>query len=198
MLHDRLIPLVLRRLLFLFSRLPEQVALPILDRFLESAFLPTVVFDTPLGGALLAVDFTATKGTAQIVPTRVTGMCQKEYSAVPAVFQAASTVRMAAQGRAYCRIILQNKVAYLALAIPVRPELKMSLDLYCKKPRLPPTILMGVCMSSFYSINAFASSGRTGTPHQYHANGSVLLSRPGSIPVSAIGLWESACLTRRI
>ena len=49
-------------------------------------------------------------------------------------------------------------------------------------------ILIRLSMSSPYSIDAPASSGRTGTPHQHRVNGSVLVSRRGSIPVSAIAL----------
>jgi hypothetical protein len=190
MLYDRPAPFLDQSLLlFLDSTLIlrlRQITIPVMPSLL--VWMLAVVACRAARRCPLPVRLAAAKRTAQVIATRVTGMCQEEYPAVPASFQATNQWRISPNHRAQNSIICKNVLARFALAIPVRPKLKMSLDLYCKKPRLAPTILMGISMSSFYSINAFASSGRTGTPHLYRADGSVLLSRRGSIPVSAVAV----------
>ena len=109
----------------------------------------------------------------------------------------------------------QHQTAHLVTdAVPIRLKLEMRLNFGCYKPRLSPTMLMQVGMSSSYSMDTSVSSGRTGTVflpkrtsslghHLYrrvhsaehatslrgrpHHLGPIYLSRGGSIPVSAIG-----------
>ena len=104
-----------------------------------------------------------TEGTPQIIAINVGMFSQEENPAMTAALQVAPQVGLDSQNRALSLIVLQNKVANLVCAIPVRTKLKMRLDLYCKKPSVSLMMLMVVSMSSFYSIDAFASSGRTGT-----------------------------------
>jgi len=103
------------------------------------------------------------EGTPQIIAINVGGLSQEENPAMTAVLQAPPQVGLASQNQSQSLIVLQNKIANLALAIPVRTKLKMRLDLYCKKPSVSLMMLIWLSMSSFYSIDSFASSGRTGT-----------------------------------
>ena len=80
-----------------------------------------------------------------------------------AAFKVGAQVGLASQNRTLSLIVLQNKIANLSLAIPVRTKLKMRRDLYCKNPSVSLMMLMVLSMSSFYSIDASVSSGRTGT-----------------------------------
>jgi hypothetical protein len=77
--------------------------------------------------------------------------------------QVVPQVRIGSQDRAQGLVIHQDKTANLSRTIPVRTKLKKTLDLYCKKTRSSLMILMVVSMSPFYSIDAYVSSGRTGT-----------------------------------
>ena len=58
----------------------------------------------------------------------------------------------------------QHQIAHLvADAVPIRLKLEMRLNFGCYKPRLSPTMLMVVGMSSSYSMDTSVSSGRTRT-----------------------------------
>ena len=140
----------------------NQIPIAVVRRFLLAAFLITVVRGGALGGMPPAMDVTAAKRTTQITATRVAGVGQKENPAMPAPLQAPAQLRLCAQTAAHNRVVPQNKVANLSPAVPLRPELKMRLDLYCKKDRSRPTMPMALGMSSSYSIDTSVSSGRTG------------------------------------
>ena len=145
---------------------------------------------------------TAAERTPQIMPVNVGGLSQEENTTMTTTLLVAPKVGLDSQNRSLSRVILQNKIANLPRTIPVRTKLKIRLDLYCKKPSDSLMMLIVVSMSSFYSIAAFVSSGRTGTvpfspqsPSRTrkacasikgHLSGSVYMSRGGSIPVSAI------------
>ena len=76
-------------------------------------------------------------------------MREEEDPAMPAALQAPPQVGMGSQNRPQDDIILKNKIADLAPVVPVRPELKMRLDPYGKKPRLSLMMLMEpVCFTA--------------------------------------------------
>jgi hypothetical protein len=123
----------------------------------------------------------AAEGTPQMSPINVGGLCQEENPAMTAVFQVTPQLGLAPENRSQSDIVLQNQIASLASAIPVRAKLEMRLDLYRKKPSVSLMMLMCLSMSPFYSIDAFASSGTTGTvlfrtaipPHPRQSSGSL-------------------------
>jgi hypothetical protein len=136
---------------------PRRFAFVVLDGLLDPASLPTVILDTPLRGLSFAVGFLAAKGTAQILPTGVAGMGEKENPAMPAPLQAPSQKGLGPQNRPQEPIILQHQGGHRTAAIPVRPKLKMLLDPDCKKPKLSLKMLMKYWMSSSYRIGAKVS-----------------------------------------
>ncbi len=140
----------------------HQVASAIQDALSAAALLVTVVRRTAPRGFALSMCLTAAKGTAQVCAITVGEIGEEENPAMPATLQVAPQVGLASQNRSLSLIVFQNKIANLALAIPVRSKLKISFDLYCKKPSVSLMMLMVVSMSSFYSIGALVSSGRTG------------------------------------
>jgi len=101
------------------------------------------------------------EGTPQIIAINVGGLRQEEDPTVTAVLEVAPQVGLASQDRSQSLVVRQNQIANLSLAIPVRPKLKMRLDLYGKKPSVSLTMLMVLSMSSSCSIEALMSNGRT-------------------------------------
>jgi len=101
-----------------------------------------VIGDTAPGGLLLAMGFPAAKGTTQVATAGIARIGQEENAAVPAPAQAGSQTGLGAQNRSQQQIILQHQGGHRAPAIPVRPELEMLLNLYCKKPKLSLITLM--------------------------------------------------------
>jgi hypothetical protein len=131
---------------------PRRFAFVVLDGLLDPASLPAVILDTPLRGLSFAVGFLAAKGTAQILPTGVAGMGEKENPAMPAPVQASSQNGLGPQNRPQEPIIFQHQGGYRTAAIPVRPKLKMLPDPDCKKPKLSLKMLMKYWTSSSYRI----------------------------------------------
>ena len=66
-----------------------------------------------------------------------------------APLQAPSKISVGSQHRPQDDVIREDKIAGLALPVPVWPELKMPLDLYDKKPRFSLMTLIGpVCLAA--------------------------------------------------
>ena len=92
---------------------------------------------TALPRSLLAVGLPATEGTTHFIALPdIALMSQKENAAMPAPGQAGTQLRLGPQNRSQQPIILQDQGRHGALAIPVRPKLKMLCDRDCKKPKL--------------------------------------------------------------
>ena len=100
----------------------------------------------------------AAKGTAQVAPPGVPGVGQEEDPAVPATAQTAPQVALASQQRPQHDVVLQHQSAHCALAIPIRTELEMPLDLDYNKPRVSLIIRVFVTSLS-YPIDAPVSRG---------------------------------------
>ena len=141
----------------------NQITVAVVRCLLLAALFLAVVRGAALGGMLSAMGITAAKRTTQIAATRVAGMSQKVDPTMAAALQAAAKLRPRMQTAAHNRVVPQNKVANLTLTVPVRPELKTRLDLYCKKDRSRITMPMQLGTSPSYSIDTSVSSGRTGT-----------------------------------
>lgn len=101
--------------------------------------------------------------TSQVIAINVRGFSQEENPAMTTALQVTPQVGLASQNRSQSLIVPQNKITNLVRTIPIRSKLKMRFDSYCKKPSVSLMVLMVVSMSSFYSIDAFVSSKRTGT-----------------------------------
>ncbi|MBT7701779.1 MAG: hypothetical protein HN700_15940 [Verrucomicrobia bacterium] len=110
-----------------------------------------------------AMTLATAERTPQIIAVNIGGLCQKENPAMTAVLQVAPQVGLASQYRSQRRIVLQNKIANLAIAIPSRTKLKMLLDLYGKKPSVSLIMLMCLDIATFYSIDIRVSSRSMGT-----------------------------------
>jgi hypothetical protein len=76
--------------------------------------------------------FATTKGTSKIATTRVSGMGQKQYSAVPAAGQRFSQMGLLLDDRAKNPIILRHQTPLRSFAVPVGCELKKRLNLNYK------------------------------------------------------------------
>jgi len=133
-------------------------SLAVLDLLLGFAFRGGVVGDAALGRASLAMRLAAAKGTAQVAPPGVAGVGQKEDPAMPATPQTAPQVALAAQQGPQHDVILQHQSAHFALAIPIRTEVEMPLDLDYDKPRV--SLIIQVFITSLsYPIDAPVSRG---------------------------------------
>jgi hypothetical protein len=72
----------------------------------------------------------APKRTTKVAAPGVTRMGQEENPAMPATGPALPQARFGPQNGPQDDIVLQHKGTYFALAVPVRPELEVLLDLY--------------------------------------------------------------------
>jgi len=105
---------------------------------LVSPFLALVIGDTAPRRLLLAVGFTAAKGTAQVLALApghilapgIARVGEKEDAAVPTTNQAPSTVRLPPQQRSQDLVVLQDPRPNFGAAIPVPGELKTGRDRY--------------------------------------------------------------------
>jgi hypothetical protein len=101
------------------------------------SLLVAVIGAAASNGLLPAMRLPAAEGTPHFVALlHIAGMSQKENAAVPASSPAQAQVRLGPQNRSQHNIIFQHQVGYRALAIPIRPKLKMLRNRYCKKPKL--------------------------------------------------------------
>jgi hypothetical protein len=78
---------------------------------------------------------------------------------MPATPQTAPQVGLASQHGPQHDVILQHQSANFALAIPIRSEVEMPLDLDYDKPRVSLIILILFDMSLSYLIDASVSRG---------------------------------------
>lgn len=105
--------------------------LTVLELFLQFAFFCAVVRHTALGRALLTVRLPTAKRTAKIIAFGVTRICDEENAAMHASGQTSSQVMMPPQNRPQNVIVLQDQIANLPLAVPLRRKFEPFLDFYC-------------------------------------------------------------------
>jgi hypothetical protein len=86
-------------------------------------------------------------------------MGQKENPAMPATAQTVPQMGLAPQHGPQHDVILLHPGAHFALAVPIRTEVEMLLDLDYYKPRVSLIILTLFVTSLSYPIDAPVSSG---------------------------------------
>jgi hypothetical protein len=88
-------------------------------------------------------------------------MGQEEYPAVPATAHTAPQIGSASQHRPQHDVIMLHQITGFALAVPIRAEVEMLLDLDYEKPRVSLIILILILfdMSLSYPIDAPVSRG---------------------------------------
>ena len=101
----------------------------------------------------------AAKGAAEIPTAPVPRVGEEEDPAVPAPLEARPQMGFGFQDGAQDEIILEDKPAHFALAVPAQPGLEVPLDFYDKKPRLSLTMLILFCMLSSYRLATTSSRG---------------------------------------
>ena len=133
----------------------------ILNPLFALSLVCAVVLDAAVRRTQLAVRGFAAKRTTKIIAAGITGMCQKEYPAMPTTSQAPPQAWLRPQYRPEHEIVLQHQVSDFAAAIPARPELKILLDFYDQKPSDSLMILMCLGMLRPTRSAHRVSRGRT-------------------------------------
>lgn len=134
-------------------------SLAVLHFLLRFAFRGRVVGDAALPRTVLAMRLPASKGTPQVAPSGISRMGQEENPAMPATAQTAPQIGSASQYGPQHDVILPYQSACFTLAVPIRTEVEMLLDLDYDKPRVSLIILMLFDTSLSYPIDAAVSSG---------------------------------------
>ena len=111
---------------------------------------------------LATVVLTATELTAEVPPVRIPRMRQEANSTVAAMDRTACQIGMIAQDRIQRDLILTNKRASAVVSMPIRAKRKEFPDGYDKNAKFSVRILILLCMSPSYSLDANASSSRAG------------------------------------
>jgi hypothetical protein len=114
----------------------------------------------PLVGLLAAAVLTATERTVEIAPIRVPRMRQKANSTVAAVGRTACQIRTIAQDGIERDLILTNKRTSAIVLVPIRVKRENLAGGYDKNARFSVKMLILLCMSSSYSLDANASRCR--------------------------------------
>ena len=127
---------------------------------LRSAGVGVTVFLAPLVATLPAAVRSAAKGTAEILPVLVAGMCEEANPAVAAVYRAALKTRTNAQGGIQRALILTNKRTGAVVLVPILAKREDFRDGYSKTARFSVKMLICFCISSSYSLDAKTSRGR--------------------------------------
>ena len=100
------------------------------------ARLVLVVSGAATTGLPPAMRFPASERAAQIAPTGIARVSEKEYPAVPTASPASAQLRLGPQNRAQQHIIGKDQGHHRATPIPIRAKLEVLPDLDCKNPRL--------------------------------------------------------------
>lgn len=105
---------------------------------------------------------TATELAAKIPPMGIPRMRQEANATVAAVDRTACQTRMIAQDGIQRQLILTNKRTDAVVLMPIRAKRKEFPDGYEQNPRVSVRMLIVLCMSPSYPLDANASSGRAG------------------------------------
>ena len=114
----------------------------------------------PLVSLLTAAVLTATERTVEIAPIRVPRMRQKANSTVAAVDRTACQTGTIAQDGIERDLILTNKRTSAIVLMPIRAKRDKFADGYDKNARFSVKMLILLCMSSSYELDANASRCR--------------------------------------
>jgi hypothetical protein len=104
----------------------------------------------------------ATEFTAKIFPIRIPRMRQEANPTTAAADRTACQMRMSAQDGIQRPLILTNKRTGTVVLMPIFGIRKEFPDGYDKNAKFSVRMLMLLCMSPSYSLDAIASRGRAG------------------------------------
>jgi hypothetical protein len=116
----------------------------------------------PLIRLLATMVLTATERAEEILPIRIPRMCQEANAAMAAGGCTACQTGMIAQDGIQRELILTNERTDAVVLMPIRAKRKEFPEGYDKNAKFSVTMLILLCMSSSYPLDANASSGRTG------------------------------------
>ena len=120
----------------------------------------SIVLLAPLVGLLATVVLAATERTTEIPPMRISRMREEANPTMAAGDRTACQIGMNAQDGIQRQLILTNKRTRAVVLIPIRAKRKEFPDGYDKNARFSVKMLTVFCMSSSYSLDAKAASGR--------------------------------------
>jgi hypothetical protein len=118
------------------------------------------VFSAPLGAALATMVLPAAKRTPEIPATPVAGMRKETNPTLAAEYRAVPQRRTLSQDGVQGELILTNERLGAIVLVPILAKSKNFRDGYRKSDRLSVKMLIVLCMSSSYSLDASASRGR--------------------------------------
>ncbi len=157
-------PIRFRMIRQILRRHPGRKKVPPLVQCRLLLLMLTIIRHTASGRTGPPVELSASEWTTQIRSFLVAWIGQEVDPTVLTALQARPKVGVRPQCRPHEGIMHQYQIAHLvANAVPIRLKLVMSLNFGCYKPRLSPTMLMEVGMSSSYSTDASVSSSKAGT-----------------------------------
>ena len=119
-----------------------------------------IVFSAPLVGTLATMVLPAAERAAEIPAIRVAGMREEANPAVTAAYRAVPQRRMLPQDGVQGQLILTNERLGAVVLVPILAKSKNFRDGYSKRDRLSVKMLIVLCISSSYSLDANASRGR--------------------------------------
>jgi hypothetical protein len=120
-----------------------------------------------LVGLLATLVPTATEFAEKILPIRIPRMRQEANSTVAAQDRTACQTGMIAQDGIQRKLILTNKRTDAVVLMPVLAKREKFPDGYDKNAKFSVRMLIRFCMSSSYSLDANASSGRARIFHAF-------------------------------
>ena len=119
-----------------------------------------IVSSAPLAAALATMVLPAAKRTAEVPAAPVAGMREETNLALAAEYRAVPQRRTLSQDGVQGELILTNERPGTVLLVPIPAKSKNFRDGYRKSDRLSVKMLIVLCMSSSYSLDANASRGR--------------------------------------
>lgn len=121
-----------------------------------------IVLLAPRVGQFATLVLTATEFAVKVFPTGISGMRQEADPTTVAVDRTACQMRILAQNGIHRQLILTNKRIGAVIQMPLFGIREEFPDGYDKNARFSVRILMVICMSPSYLLDAQASSGRAG------------------------------------
>jgi predicted cobalt transporter CbtA len=138
--------------------LPNHAPLAVEMLLILAPLLRTIVLLAPLVGLVATVVLAATKRATEIPPICVSRMREEANPTLAAGDRTACQFRMIAQDGIQRQLILTNKWASAVVLMPIRAKRKEFPDGYDKNARFSVKMLIVLCMSSSYSLDATAAS----------------------------------------
>ena len=146
----------------MFGAVGYRTAILVEALFIPASSVRSIVLLAPLVRSLAATVLPAAERTVKISSIRVPRVCQEANGTVAAVNRTACQTGMIAQDRIERELILTNKRTGAVVLVPIRAKRKEFPDRYDKNARFSVRMLIVLCMSSSYSLDANASRGRAG------------------------------------